>query len=136
MVQRLFREATSSVPIQVFRYILSGGLAYGVDYSMLIVLVEIVGMHYLWAAATAFLMGSITSYILNVTWVFDKRTYGNRFVEISIFFAIGVAGLFLNHLCIWFFTANVDLHYLFSKVLATIAVFILNFLARKFILFR
>jgi len=136
MVRRLFKDTTSSVSIQVFRYILSGGLAYVVDYSMLVVFVEIFKMYYLTASALAFFLGSVTSYILNVTWVFDKRTFDNRFVEIGIFFMIGAAGLVLNQFCIWFFTENVDLYYLYSKVIATAAVFVLNFFARKYILFR
>ena len=136
MVEKLFRQPTDNIFIQVFRYVLSGALAYGVDYCSLIVFVEIFKIYYLTAALVAFLLGSITAYILNVRWVFDKRTFKNRYFEISIFIVIGVVGLILNQYIIWFFTENVNFHYLFSKLVATMIVVIWNFFARKYILFR
>ncbi len=136
MVEKLFRQSTDNIFIQAFRYLLSGALAYGVDYCSLIVFVEIFKIYYLTAALVAFLLGSITAYILNVRWVFDKHTFKNRYFGISIFIAIGVVGLILNQYIIWFFTENVNFHYLFSKLVATMIVVIWNFFARKYILFR
>ena len=136
MVEKLFRQPTDNIFIQAFRYVLSGALAYGVDYCSLIVFVEIFKIYYLTAALVAFLLGSITAYILNVRWVFDKRAFKNRYFEISIFVVIGVVGLILNQYIIWFFTENVNFHYVFSKLVATMIVVIWNFFARKYILFR
>lgn len=136
MVEKLFKKPTDNIFIQAFRYVLSGGLAYTADYSALIILVEVFRMHYLAAAAIAFALGSITAYILNVIWVFDKRTFTNKYVEISIFAIIAIVGLVLNQACIWFFTENANMHYLFSKLIATMIVVVWNFFARKYILFR
>ena len=136
MVEKLFRQPTDNIFIQAFRYVLSGALAYGVDYCSLIVFVEIFKIYYLTAALVAFILGSITAYILNVRWVFDKRAFKNRYFEISIFVVIGVVGLILNQYIIWFFTENVNFHYVFSKLVATMIVVIWNFFARKYILFR
>ena len=136
MVEKLLRQPTDNVFIQAFRYVLSGALAYGVDYCSLIIFVEIFKIYYLTAALVAFLLGSITAYILNVRWVFDKRTFKNRYFEISIFIVIAVVGLILNQYIIWFFTENVNFHYLFSKLAATMIVVIWNFFARKYFLFR
>ena len=136
MVEKLLRQATDNISIQAFRYVLAGTLAYGVDCCSLIVFVEIFKIYYLTAALVAFLFGAITAYILNVVWVFNKRTFKNRYFEISIFIVIGVVGLILNQYIIWVFTENVNFHYLFSKLVATMIVVIWNFLARKYFLFR
>lgn len=136
MVERLFKHSTDDVFIQVFRYVMSGTLAYAVDYCSLIVLVEVFSVYYLTAALAAFLLGSVTSYVLNVMWVFDKRTFKNKYFEIFIFVVIAIAGLAMNQYMIWFFTENVKFHYLFSKLVATMVVFTWNFFARKYILFR
>ena len=136
MVKRLFRHATDNIYIQAFRYFLAGTLAYVIDYCSLIVFVEIFKIYYLTASLVAFLIGAITSYVLNVKWVFDRRTFKNRSVEILIFIVIGVVGLILNQYIIWFFTEDVNFHYLFSKFIATVIVVIWNFFARKYILFR
>ena len=133
---KLFRQATDNLYAQAFRYVLSGTVAYAIDYCLLIVSVEIFKVHYLTASLIAFLAGSITAYILNVNWVFDKRVFKNRYFEIAIFIVIGVIGLIINQYMIWFFTENVNFHYLFSKFAATMIIVIWNFFARKYILFR
>lgn len=136
MVGKLFRDPTDSISIQILRYVLAGTLAYVIDYSMLIVYVEIFGMYYLTAAAIAFLIGAVTSYILNTAWVFNRRAFKDMRLEFAVFVALGAAGLFLNHWCIKFFTESVNLHYLVSKLFSAIVVSAANFSARKYILFR
>ena len=136
MIGRLFKETADTAPIQIFRYILAGAAAYALDYSALVVFTEILGLYYLTSAAMAFLLGAIISYILNVTWVFSDRVFKNRRLELSIFLSIGIAGLFLNHYCIKFFTESVNMHYLTSKIISSIIVSAANFSARKYILFR
>jgi len=136
MIDKLFKYQTDSISIQAFRYVLAGTLAYMIDYSTLIMLTHVFKIYYLISAAIAFLLGAATSYILNVTWVFDGRIFKNRYLEASIFLAIVITGLFLNHFCILFFTETVKLHYLVSKLISTIFVGWLNFSARKYILFR
>ena len=136
MIGKLFKAPSDGISVQIFRYILSGAAACAVDYSTLITLTQAFRLYYLTSAAIAFILGSIVSYILNITWVFDRRVFADRRLEALLFFSIGIAGLFLNHYCIKFFTETVKLHYLGSKVIATIAVFAVNFVTRKYILFR
>jgi len=136
MISKIFKTPTDSVYIQIFRYILSGAVACAVDYSTLVTLTQVFKLYYLTSAAIAFMVGAVVSYALNITWVFDQRAFSDRRMEALLFFSIGIAGLFLNHYCIQFFTETVKLHYLGSKVISTIAVFTVNFTARKFLLFR
>lgn len=134
--RRFLVDRTDNILIQVFRYILAGVIAYVVDYVSLIVLTEAVDIYYLLSAAIAFLLGTVVSYFMNAGWVFNKRTFDNKHMEISIFLLIGIIGLFLNQCSIWFFTEKVGLFYLYSKVIATFIVVFVNFFARKYILFR
>jgi putative flippase GtrA len=136
MIGKLFKTPSGDISVQMFRYILSGAAACAVDYSALVTLTQIFKFYYLTSAAIAFMLGSTVSYILNITWVFDQRVFADRRLEALLFFSIGIASLFLNHYCIQFFTETVKLHYLGSKLISTIAVFAVNFIARKFILFR
>ena len=136
MISKFFKAPSSGISIQIFRYVLSGAAACAIDYSALVTLTQVFKLYYLTSAAIAFMLGSTVSYILNITWVFDRRVFVDRRLEALLFFSIGIAGLFLNHYCIQFFTETVKLHYLGSKVISTIAVFAVNFSARKYILFR
>jgi len=135
MIEKLFKYQTNSISVQAFRYVLAGALAYAIDYSALIMLVSIFKLHYLTSAAIAFMLGAATSYVLNIAWVFDGGVSKNKYLEASIFFAVVITGLFLNHYCILFFTNSVKLHYLISKFISTIAVGGFNFSARKYLVF-
>jgi len=135
MIGKLFKSPSDGIFVQIFRYVLSGAVACMVDYSALVTLTQTFKLYYLISAAVAFMLGSVVSYILNITWVFDQRTFSDRRLEAILFFSIGVAGLFLNHYCIQFFTETVKLHYLESKAISIITVFVVNFITRKCIFY-
>ncbi|KPL02914.1 MAG: polysaccharide synthesis protein GtrA [candidate division Zixibacteria bacterium SM23_73_2] len=122
--------------IQLFRYTFVGGIAFLVDFGSLFALTEFCGVHYLISAAIAFILGLVTNYLLSIIWVFSRRTLKSRWLELYIFALIGVVGLGFNELFIWFFTERVNLHYLLSKIVSTVFVYLWNFFARKYILFR
>jgi putative flippase GtrA len=136
MIGKLFKSQSDAISVQMFRYALSGTAACAVDYSTLVTLTQIFKIYYLTSAAIAFMLGATVSYILNITWVFDRRTFKDRRAEAALFFLIGAIGLLLNHYCIRFFTESAHLHYAVSKAVSIIAVSAVNFSARKYILFR
>lgn len=131
----LFLGRSNKTSIQLLRYSFVGGIAYGVDFSSLFFLTEVIKIHYLISAAIAFTLGLLTNYSLSIIWVFPQRTLNNKRIEFLIFSIIGLVGLGLNEGIIWFFTEMIHFHYLLSKILSTVVVFSWNFLARKKMLF-
>ena len=103
---------------------------------MLVGLTTVVGVYYLHAATIALCCGLITSYMLSVAWVFHERKWDNPLVELGLFTLIGGIGLLGNGACMWFLTEYAHLHYLCSKMVAALLVFLWNFLAKKFVLFH
>ena len=136
MLEKLLIDKTDSIFIQFFRSIFVGGIATIIDFGFLYFFTEFLNIYYLTSAALSFILGLITNYILSIVWVFNRRKFAKKWLEFVIFAIIGVVGLILNELIIWYFTEYVHFHYLLSKVVSTIVVFSWNFLARKFILFR
>ncbi len=132
----LLKDPTEKTDIQLIRYIFVGGAAFIVDFVSLFILTDFFSIYYLISAAIAFILGLITNYMLSVNWVFNKRTLENRTFEFGIFALIGIVGLGLNEVFIWFFTQDIQIYYLFSKILASILILFWNFFARKFTLFR
>ena len=132
----LFKDPAEKTDIQLIRYIFVGGAAFIVDFVSLFILTDFFTIYYLISAAIAFILGLITNYILSMNWVFSKRTLENRTYEFGIFALIGIVGLGLNEVFIWFFTQDLQIYYLFSKILASILILFWNFFARKFTLFR
>ena len=133
---KLIKDQTDKTKFQMFRYIFVGGAAFIVDFLSLFILTEFFGVYYLISAAIAFILGLIVNYLLSISWVFNKRTLKNRHFEFAVFAVIGTVGLGLNEVFIWFFTQDLQIYYLLSKILAAVIILFWNFFARKFVLFR
>jgi putative flippase GtrA len=128
--------ATHSVFHQFTRYLVVGGLAFSVDFGSLYLLTEFAGLHYLISAAVAFLFGLVANYRLSRLWVFDRRTIESGTVEFLVFALIGIVGLGLNEVIMWFVGEKIHFHYVVAKVISAGIVLIWNFGARKVVLFR
>ena len=136
MLNKLLIEKTDNTLIQLFRYTFVGGIAFIVDFSSLYLLTDFAGFHYLHSAAIAFILGLTINYTLSILWVFKSRAVNKKIIEFIIFAIIGIIGLGLNELIIWFSTERIDLYYLHSKLISTAIVYFWNFLARKYILYN
>jgi putative flippase GtrA len=124
------------VLIQFARYTVVGAIACFVDIALLFAITHYLHMNYLISAAIGFCAGISVNYVLCTLWVFPNRTMGNRLFEFLLFLAIGLIGLGINQLAMWFLTERMSFHYLFSKTNAVAIVFFWNFFARKIALFR
>ena len=134
--QKLLKDQTDETKIQMVRYLFVGVAAFIVDFLSLYILTDFFGIYYLISAAIAFFLGLIFNYFLSISWVFNKRKLKNRHFEFGVFAAIGIVGLGLNEVFIWFFTQNLQIYYLLSKIWAAVIILFWNFFARKFMLFR
>ncbi|MDP6511686.1 MAG: GtrA family protein [SAR202 cluster bacterium] len=121
---------------EIARYLVAGGTAWLLDVTLLYLLTEFVGLHYLLSAAISFTVGVAITYVLSTIWVFKARAMQNRGAELAVFGTIGVVGLGLNELFLWFFTDPIAMHYMVGKVFSTVFVLAWNFAARKYMLFR
>ncbi len=134
---KLFLRQTDSLFIQFFRYFFVGGLAFVVDFGLLYFLTEFVGFYYLFSATISFTAGLCVNYIISIKWVFSQnKGLKNKKIEFLIFSFIGIVGLLLNAIFIWFFTEKLLFYYMISKVLSTVIVYFWNFFARKYILYK
>lgn len=136
IIDKLLKNQTDRTHIQFFRYIFVGGAAFIVDFGSLFVLTHYFGVYYLVSATISFVLGLIANYALSINWVFNKRTLGSVWSEFIVFAVIGLIGLGLNDLFIWFFTEYINLYYLVSKIIAAALILFWNFFARKFTLFK
>ena len=136
LFKRLFYGTTDRLLVQFVRYFFVGGFAFIVDFGLLYILTEYAGLHYLLSATLSFISGLLLNYIISCIWVFSNSKFKNRLVEFLFFAAIGVVGLLLNDVLIWLFTDCIGTHYMFSKIVAAAIVYLWNFFARKYLVFR
>lgn len=132
----LMFSATNDTWIQIFRSLFVGGIAFVVDATVLFVF-EKLGLHYLVSAAIAFVFGLVTNFLLSKYLVFSAATTKvNKTVEFLTFAVIGVIGLLLTEIMMYFFTDYLEIYFMLSKVIAAIIVLFWNFGSRKIILYR
>jgi putative flippase GtrA len=135
-LKKISISQTDNTLIQFIRSLIVGSIAAVIDISLLYIFTNNLKIHYLISAAMSFTVGLTVNYFLSKKWIFYKVNFQNRFTEFSIFLIIGTVGLLLNELFIWYFTSQLNIYYMLSKIIATLIVFSWNFSSRKLILFR
>ena len=136
LFDKILKNPSGNIFVQLGRYLVSGGVAFVVDTSLLYALTEWLGFHYLLSTLLSYSVGLMITYAFSILWVFDYRSVESRALEFSVFAVIGVMGLGLTSLSMWLFTSGLGFHYLWSKIITTIIVFVWNFIMKKFLLFR
>ena len=137
-----------STAAQFIRYVFVGGGAAFVQWGLLVLLKEAVGLDANIANAVGFIGGLVFNYIISALWVFDNSSARNRAEDFIAFSLIGVVGLGINQGMIWLFDKALadsklfdglipaDKYYLVGQVLATGIAFFWNFFARKYLLYN
>jgi putative flippase GtrA len=119
--------------------LVTGGLAFFVDFGLFALCLYLLEWHYLLANLVGLVAGLVLNYALSVLWVFTacKRTLEKKKVaEFTLFTLVGIAGVGINQLLMYLMVDGLDLNEMRSKIVAAILVLMWNFGARKLILFK
>jgi putative flippase GtrA len=136
LFQRLLVIKSDRTAVHLLRSILSSNVSFALDFGILVLLTEVVHLHYLISNGIGFMIGTSLNYTLCILWVFSKRSIKNRNLEYWLYIFFGLSGVGLNELFIWLFTEQLHIYYLISKIIAGSTVFFYNFITRKYLLFR
>jgi putative flippase GtrA len=123
---RLVREAAG--------YIAAASVAFVFDFSLYALLIAL-GVPYLLAAGTSFILGTAIHYWGATRYVFSFRRLSGTRSEFWIFLLVGAFGLLLNLAAIYFCVEVLKLHVLVAKIVATAMTFVANFGLRRLLLF-
>lgn len=121
---------------QIMRFGVVGILAFIIDYTVLLVLTEVAGIHYLISSAAAFLISVMFNYIMSVAFVFETDKNRSKGAEFTLFALMSAGGLGINQLMMWLLSDWMFIPYQLSKVLTTGVVMVYNFVTRKLFLER
>ena len=125
------RDDRKRIIVQFARYFGVAGIGYVFDFGTLLVLHELLHVHYLIAAATGFIVGLVVLYVLSNLYVFKDSKIKSKSLEFGIFALIGVIGLGILSVSMWILTGLLGINYLLSKIVGTIFVYTWNFFARR-----
>ena len=119
---------------QIVKFGLVGGLAFIIDYAVLIICKELFSLPILLATAIGFIVSVIFNYIASIKWVFDVNKERSTTKQFIVFIVFSVIGLLITELIMWVGTDIFDINYLFVKIVATAIVMVFNFITRKMFL--
>lgn len=111
---------------RLMRYTLSGGTSTLLDFILLWIFTDILGLYYLLSGALSFIISISFNYNINHFWGFreTRREFSQGY---SMFFIFGVIGLVLTLALLAFFVEIINLHYIIARALAAIFVGLWNY---------
>ncbi|MBA3020666.1 GtrA family protein [Propionicimonas sp.] len=126
--------------LQLFRFVVTGGLAAVVDFGLLVALMNLFGFDPNLAKALSFVAGTTTAYLINRRWTFVAEPSKRRFAAVVALYGLTFAlqvGLFAV-LFPWVFATWG------SKTLAQVVGFVIaqgvattvNFIVQRSLIFR
>ena len=119
---------------QILKFGVVGVVAFLIDYGVLMLLSQLLGMDPVLSAGISFCVSVVFNYVASMRFVFTHRDDMSRQREFAIFIVLSVVGLIINELCM---IAGVSvlgdsaLAVTATKVFATAVVMVWNFVSRK-----
>lgn len=116
---------------QFFRFLLVGGTATVVHYTVLWLLHGVLGFDAVWSTAAGFALSAVFNFI--ASYLFTYRSRAPLAQALWRYAAVAGAGLLINTALFALATTYLGLHYMLAQVLATGVVLVWNFvLGRMF----
>ena len=133
--------------IQIFKFIIVGGISFIIDFVIYTVMCNILQIHYIIAGITGFIISVVANYILSMRFVFESKEDMRKDKEFVIFVVLSLIGMLINsvilYICIdliyryWYWLKemiSVKLMNVIAKIIATGIVMVYNFITRKIFL--
>ena len=121
---------------RIFRFLLSGGTAFGTDIILLYLFTDIFGVWYLASAVAAFILAFGVSFTLQKFWTFKDNSRDGIHMQMGVYFFVAVINLALNTLLVYVFVERADLHYLFAQAVASALIAVESFFIYQHFIFK
>ena len=119
---------------QFLKFGVVGAFAFLIDYGVLMLLSQVIGMDPVISASISFVVSVVFNYVASMHYVFTRRDDISRRREFTIFVILSAIGLVINEI-IMVIGVNVlgdsALMVTITKLVATAIVMVWNFVSRK-----
>lgn len=120
----------------ILRWILSGGIAFTIDFTLLFTLVHFFDVYYLLAASLSFLVSATVNFCISRFFIFNATTSGVSesyvtFIVVSLVVGLGSINLFM-----YLLVGVVGINYLIARILIAGTIGVSSFYIHKFVSFK
>lgn len=127
--------------LRFFKYSIVGGISFIADFFVLVFITDVLFPEISWVlylgTAFGFLAGLTVNHLLCVKFVFKSRvSFKENVKKFRYSFFIGLTGFMLTEIGMFLGTQFIHISYGIVKIFMTAVVFIWNYLAREFFVFR
>ena len=124
-------KGQKSVKRQLFHYFWVASLGFAADVATLYLLTEFLEVPYFISAFLGYLVGLAINFYLSEKFVFGDSHINAWIGRLGLFALVGLVGLVILQIGMWFLVEELRLDYLEAKILVTALVYVWNFLARR-----
>ena len=115
---------------EIMRFCLVGGASFLVDYGLLYICTEWLGIYYFYSAGISFCVSVLFNYWLCITYVFVEAGRQTK-SQAVLFIGASLVGLGINQVCMWYFVEIVGIYYMLAKIFATAIVTVWNYIMKR-----
>lgn len=135
-INRLIEAKMGARVSKLIRYLISGGTAALINWSALLLLVQIGHMYYLYASVLAFVVSIAVSFTMQKFWTFNDNLVHDIYMQFTRYLIIIFLSLLLNTVLVYLLVEKMDMWYLLAQIIATAIIAITNFFWYRYFVFR
>jgi putative flippase GtrA len=122
--------------LKIVKYFFVGSAAAAVDIGLFFLFAKLFGFNYLVVGCIGFTIATAANYFLSIRFVFRSGVRFPKHTELTFIYLASLLGLVLNQGILFLLIEHADAEMMLAKLAATGGVFLWNFSARNFIVFR
>lgn len=119
---------------QLFRYVVTGGSAFLVEYILYLLLIKLVGIDYAIASVTIYILLFIATFIATRKWTFESK--GNPKRELLLYLLLVLFNAYVGNYVLIKWLVGLGIPKEIAPFFKTGAITMWNFIIYKFIIYK
>jgi putative flippase GtrA len=118
---------------RVLKFLVTGGFAASIEYFSFFAFIHFFDQQIIISNITSFMLGFITSFLLNKQWVFKSK--GDIRRQLAIYLSLALLNLTISTFLIWFLNNNLLINALIAKLVVMVVIATWNYFLFSKIIF-